>query len=92
MLRAAPVTSDQVPAIKHVDGTARFQTVTNEDNRDYYELISSFHDISGVPMVLNTSFNGKGEPIVETPEDALNCVLRTKVDALVFPKLIVRPA
>lgn len=92
MLRVAPVSTNKVPAIKHVDGTARFQTVTIEDNRSYYELISAFHEIARVPMILNTSFNGKGEPIVETPEDALNCMLRTKLDAVVFPNLIVTRA
>jgi carbamoyltransferase len=61
-----------VPAITHVDGTARIQTVSKEMDKDYYSLINEFYKLTGVPMILNTSFNTNGEPIVETEEDALN--------------------
>lgn len=61
-----------VPAITHVDGTARIQTVSKEMDKDYYQVIKEFYNITGVPMVINTSFNSDGEPIVESEEDALN--------------------
>jgi len=73
---------DVVPAITHVDGTARVQTVSREDNPLYHELISRFDELTGVPMLVNTSFNDNNEPIVCTPEDAIACYLKTDVDAL----------
>jgi carbamoyltransferase len=72
-----------IPAVTHVDGSGRLQTVSPNTNPRYYRLIESFHDISGVPMVLNTSFN-ENEPIVCSPEEALDCFLRTKMDVLVL--------
>jgi carbamoyltransferase len=92
MLRVAPVRKPTVPAVTHVDGTTRFQTVSADDNSVYHRLISAFFNLTGIPMVLNTSFNGKGEPIVETPEDAVACMLASNLDAVVFPKVVVRPA
>jgi carbamoyltransferase len=71
-----------VPAITHVDGTARVQTVSRADNPLYYELISKFDALTGVPMLVNTSFNDNNEPIVCTPQDAIACYLKTDVDAL----------
>lgn len=71
-----------VPAITHVDGTARVQTVSRTDNPLYYELISRFDELTGVPMLVNTSFNDNNEPIVCTPQDAIACYLKTDVDAL----------
>ncbi|OLF14214.1 carbamoyl transferase [Actinophytocola xinjiangensis] len=71
-----------VPAITHVDGTARVQTVSATDNPLYHRMISHFDRLTGVPMVLNTSFNDNNEPIVTTPQDALACFLKTDVDAL----------
>ena len=73
-----------MPAITHVDGTARVQTVRRETNQRYHELISRFAAITGVPLVLNTSFNDAGEPIVETPEDAFACFDSTGLDALII--------
>jgi carbamoyltransferase len=73
---------DVVPAITHVDGTARVQTVSRDDNPLYWDMISHFEKLTGVPMVLNTSFNDNNEPIVCTPEDAVACFLKTDVDAL----------
>jgi carbamoyltransferase len=90
MLQVASVASDLVPAVTHVDRTARVQTVTRFDNPRFYDLIKEFHRRTGIPMLLNTSFNGKGEPIVETPEDAINCMLQTGLDAVVFPDVVVR--
>lgn len=71
-----------VPAITHVDGTARVQTVTEEENPLYYSMIKHFERLTGVPMVVNTSFNDNEEPIVTTPADAIACYLKTDVDAL----------
>ncbi|MEU0090567.1 carbamoyltransferase C-terminal domain-containing protein [Kribbella sp. NPDC006257] len=73
---------DQVPAITHEDGTARVQTVSAADNPAYYELISAFAKLTGVPMVVNTSFNDNEEPIVNSPGDAIRCFLKTDLDAL----------
>jgi carbamoyltransferase len=73
---------EKVPAITHVDGTARVQTVSRADNPLYYELISKFDELTGVPMLMNTSFNDNNEPIVCTPEDAIGCYLKSDVDAL----------
>lgn len=85
MLRASPVLRDDVPAITHVDGTSRIQTVERADNPAFHALIEEFHTLTGVPLVLNTSLNTKGQPIDETPEDALGTLLATELDYLVFP-------
>jgi len=79
----------EVPAVVHVDGTGRLQTVTRENNGRLHELVSEFHRRTGVPIVLNTSFNVAGEPIVETPDDALWCLLYTQLDACVVGDRIV---
>lgn len=72
-----------IPAVTHVDGSGRLQTVREEANARYHRLISAFRDLTGVPMVLNTSFN-ENEPVVCRPEEALACFLRTKMDVLVL--------
>jgi carbamoyltransferase len=89
MLRASPVLRPEVPAITHVDGTSRIQTVTAADNPSLHELISWFHRLTEVPLVLNTSLNTKGLPIDETPADALATLLGSGLDYLVFPGVIV---
>jgi carbamoyltransferase len=81
MLFTAQVTSKDIPAITHVDGSSRIQTV-DESCGAFYRLMRRFDDLTGVPVVLNTSFNGPGEPIVETPEDALRFFLQSDLDAL----------
>ena len=78
-----------MPGITHIDGSARLQTVVEADNPDYYHLIRAFHERTGVPLVLNTSLNVKGEPIVETPEDAVRTLLRSELDYLVLPNLVL---
>ncbi|QQQ78805.1 carbamoyltransferase [Saccharothrix sp. 6-C] len=78
-----------VPAITHVDGTARVQTVRQDVSPEYHELISGFFRRTGVPLVLNTSFNDNGEPIVETPEHALRTFARTQLDFLYLDGLLV---
>jgi len=87
MLLIAKVKEDKrkiVPSITHVDNTARVQTVTREDNGRFYDLIEEFHKITGIPVILNTSFNIAGEPIVETPADALKCFMSTEMDYLII--------
>jgi len=79
----------QIPAVTHVDGSGRLQTVTEATNPRYYRLIQAFQSLTGVPMVLNTSFN-ENEPVVCTPGEALDCFLRTKMDLLVMGNWIVR--
>ena len=79
----------QIPAVTHVDGSGRLQTVTSDTNPRYYKLIEAFRSITGVPMVLNTSFN-ENEPVVCTPSEALDCFLRTKMDVLVMGDWVVR--
>jgi carbamoyltransferase len=78
-----------VPAITHVDGTSRIQTVTRADNGRFHDLIQAFTWLTGTPLVLNTSLNTKGLPIDETPADALDTLVHTDLDYLVFPGLIV---
>ena len=73
----------EIPAVTHVDGSGRLQTVDKKNNPRYYSLINDFKNISGVPMVLNTSFN-ENEPVVCKPEEALETFLRTKMDVLVI--------
>jgi carbamoyltransferase len=80
---------DEIPAVTHVDGTGRLQAVFEETNPVYYRLIEAFADVTGVPVVLNTSFN-ENEPIVNTPEEALNCFFRTDMDAVVIEDTLVQ--
>jgi carbamoyltransferase len=80
----APEWKDRIPAIVHVDGTARVQTVDEASNPTLYRLLKEFDALTGVPVLVNTSFNIKGEPIVETPEDAINCFLGTGIDYLIL--------
>jgi carbamoyltransferase len=89
MLRACPVLREDVPAITHVDGTSRIQTVTRADNGRFHDLIEAFTWLTGTPLVLNTSLNTKGLPIDETPADALDTLVHTDLDYLVFPGLFV---
>ena len=78
-----------LPAITHVDGSSRVQTVNRITNPIYYSLIEEFKKLTGVPMVLNTSFNIMGEPMVNTPQDALRCFFSSGMDALVIGNFIV---
>jgi carbamoyltransferase len=82
-LNVAADKRDRIPAVTHVDGTARPQSVSKNINRPYWQLIREFEKITGVPVVLNTSFN-ENEPIVCTPDEAIDCFLRTKMDVLVM--------
>jgi carbamoyltransferase len=78
-----------LPAVTHEDGTGRVQTVTREDNPLYYELIEEFERITGIPVVVNTSFNVRGEPIVCSPADAYQCFMRTGIDVLVMGNYVL---
>ncbi|MCD4701783.1 MAG: carbamoyltransferase [Candidatus Aegiribacteria sp.] len=84
-----PERVQEIPSVTHVDGTARVQTVSRETNPFYYDIIDSFYRRTEVPVVLNTSFNIKGEPIVATPVDALRCFYGTGIDALVMPPFLL---
>jgi carbamoyltransferase len=93
MLRVAKFKDERagiVPAVVHVDGTGRVQTVTKQANGNFYDLVKGFHEKTGVPIILNTSFNVMGMPIVETPEDALFCLLSTGLDYCVLGNMVVK--
>jgi carbamoyltransferase len=79
----------EIPAVTHLDCTARVQTVAREQNPVFHRLISSFADRTGCPVIVNTSFNVRGEPIVCTPADAFACFARTSIDALVIGPFVV---
>src|SRR5207245_7885838 len=86
MMQVYPIRADkrsQIPAVTHVDGSGRLQTVSRHTNPRYWNLIKAFERATGVPMLLNTSFN-ENEPIVLRPEEALDCFLRTSMDVLVM--------
>ena len=78
------VPRSDIPAITHIDYSARVQTVARDVSPDYYDLISEFDKLTGCPVVVNTSFNVRGEPIVCTPNDAYTCFMRTHIDSLVL--------
>jgi carbamoyltransferase len=79
----------EIPAVTHVDYSARIQTVTQKNNKPYYDLISKFKEKTGCPIIVNTSFNVRGEPIVNTPTDAFNCFMGTELDYLVIGNCIL---
>jgi carbamoyltransferase len=82
-VRVRPEVAHKIPAAVHVDGTARIQTVERNANPLYYDVIEAFMKLTGVPIILNTSFN-KQEPIIARPEEAISCFLRTEMDVLVI--------
>jgi carbamoyltransferase len=91
VVRFKPEWRTKLPAVAHVDGSGRLQSVSRDENPLYYDLISTFARKSGVGIVLNTSFN-ENEPVVDTPRQALDCFLRTDMDALVLGRhLLVKP-
>ena len=79
----------EIPAVTHVDYSARIQTVSGNTNKRYFDLISKFKEKTGCPVVVNTSFNVRGEPIVNTPTDAFNCFMGTELDYLVIGNCIL---
>ena len=91
MMQVYQVRADRrasIPAVTHVDGSGRLQTVQQQANPRYYRLIESFRKLTSVPMLLNTSFN-ENEPVVCRPEEALACFLRTKMDVLVLGDWVI---
>lgn len=84
-----PDKADIIPSVIHVDGTGRVQTVSRENSPLYYDLINSFYKITNVPVVLNTSFNVRGKPIVCTPAQAIDCFLSTQMDYLIMNDVLV---
>ncbi|HLC81251.1 MAG TPA: carbamoyltransferase [Candidatus Nanoarchaeia archaeon] len=92
MLMVYPIKKEwrkKIPAVTHVDGSGRLQTIRREINPLYYDLIKEFGKISGIPILINTSFNIRGEPIVCTPEDAYNCMMGTGIDCLVMDNYLI---
>ena len=95
MLLAPPVREEKkylIPSATHVDGTARVQTVNKNVNPKLWQLIKTFESITGIPVILNTSFNLRGEPIVRSPEDAVNSFLKSNMDCLVMENIVVERA
>ena len=87
MLLVLPIIKDKrdvIPAVTHVDGTGRLQSVIRDSNPTFHRLIEAFRAQTGVPVVLNTSYNLRGEPIVNTPEEAVDDYLKTGMDALLL--------
>jgi carbamoyltransferase len=87
--RVRPGQAALLPSVTHVDGTARVQTVSRDDNPLFHRLIAAFGAVSGVPVLINTSFNVRGEPIVCTPDDAVRCFLGTDIDMLAIGSFLV---
>ncbi|OGZ37213.1 MAG: hypothetical protein A3I88_02315 [Candidatus Portnoybacteria bacterium RIFCSPLOWO2_12_FULL_39_9] len=89
MLLTAQVKKKVIPAVTHLDGSARIQTVSFKENPLFYQLIKSFKDLTNVPVIINTSFNVRGEPIVCSPHEAFLCFMRTEMDYLVMDKFLL---
>jgi carbamoyltransferase len=83
------VSRSDIPAVTHIDYSARIQTVNRETNPLYYDLIQAFYQKTGCPVIINTSFNVRGEPIVCRPEEAYKCFMRTEMDYLVMGNFIL---
>ena len=83
------VARSMIPAVTHVDDSARVQTVRRADNPLYYDIIRAFHELTGCPVIVNTSFNVKDEPIVCTPDDAYRCFMKTGMDVLVMESFVL---
>jgi carbamoyltransferase len=87
--RVRPEWSDKIPAVIHVDGTARPQTIRREDNPLYYDILWEFEKATGLPCLVNTSFNAHEEPIINTPQEALRALHQDRIDYLIFDDFIV---
>ncbi len=93
MLMVYPVKKQwrrKIPSVTHVDGSGRLQTVKRHQNPRYYNLIKEFGKLSGMPILINTSFNIRGEPIVCTPYDAYKCMMGTNIDYLVMDRFLIK--
>jgi carbamoyltransferase len=89
MMERLKVKRSDIPAITHLDYSARLQTVNKKDKPDYHEIIAEFEKLTGCAVIVNTSFNVRGEPIICTPEDAYRCFMRTEMDVLVIEDFIM---
>jgi carbamoyltransferase len=85
----APDKAARIPAVRHVDGTARIQTINRRQNALYYDLIDAFRQRTGVPVLVNTSFNTRSEPVVCTPRDAIECFWTSPIDALAIGSFLL---
>lgn len=85
-----PDRAGRIPAVRHVDGTARIQTINRHQHPLYYDLLRAFHALTGVPVLVNTSFNTRGEPIVSNPRDAVECFWTSPLDALVIGSFLLQ--
>ncbi len=85
-IKAKDIAYEKVPTLVHADGTCRIQTVTEEQNKNYYNLIKGFYERTGVPIIFNTSFNLGGEALVETIEDAIDTCNRSEINYLYVPE------
>ncbi|MFH0867684.1 MAG: carbamoyltransferase C-terminal domain-containing protein, partial [Candidatus Woesearchaeota archaeon] len=95
MLMVYPIKKEwqnKIPSVTHVDGSGRLQTIRKHQNQLYYDLIKEFGRLSGIPILINTSFNIRGEPIVCTPYDAYKCMMGTGIDHLVIGKFLIKRA
>ena len=82
-----PGVEEKIPSVIHVDGTCRIQTVTKEQNHHYYNLISAFEEISEIPILFNTSFNLGGQPLVESPIDAIETIVHSELEYIYYPEI-----
>ncbi|CAG0942002.1 partial nebramycin 5' synthase, partial [Candidatus Brocadiaceae bacterium] len=83
------IVRSEIPAVTHIDYSARIQSVNRLDNPEYYDIIHAFYEKTGCPVIVNTSFNVRGEPIVESPLDAYRCFMRTEMDVLVLNQFVL---
>jgi carbamoyltransferase len=89
MLERLKANRSDIPAVTHLDYSARLQSVNRQDKQDYYDVIAEFEKLTGCAVIVNTSFNVRGEPIICTPEDAYRCFMRTDMDVLVIENFIL---
>ena len=89
MLPIVNAKRSDIPAVTHIDYSARIQSVSQERNPQYYDLIKEFEKLTGCGVIVNTSFNVRGEPIVCTPQDAYKCFMRTEMDVLVLGEFVL---
>jgi carbamoyltransferase len=88
-LRFRPEVREKIPAVAHVDGTGRLQSVTRESNERFYDLIVAFYSLTGLPLLLNTSFNIMGKPIIHCIEDAIGMFMTTALDAMIVEDFLI---
>ena len=79
----------EIPAVVHVDGSGRFESLRRKDNRIYYDLLKAYSKKTGIPVIINTSFNVRGEPIVNNPSEAVDCFISTDIDYLVMDNFLI---